>query len=97
MIQNIKQAIWDKETILVGGGEFGTADLRQLLRQARLGSAIEMVCKDLRPGCEVIISLEKDAGTVVLIDYDGNEHDIEGGDTFAQDIENAITAAGCLP
>lgn len=97
MLANIKRAIWDHETVLIAGGEFGREELQHLLRHAQIGAAVEQVCKDLRHGCEVILSLEKDAGTVVLIDHDGNEHNIEGGDSFAQDILDAINTARALP
>lgn len=97
MIANIQKAIWDKEVVTIGGGQFSGEELRLLVRQARTGAAIERVCAELRVGCEVIISLEKDAGTVVLIDFDGNEHDIECDQGFDATINLAVSVARALP
>lgn len=96
MIANIQSAIWNRETVTIGGGQFSGEELRLLLRQARLGQAIEKVSAELAPGCEVIVSLERGAGTVVLIDYDGNEHDIETDGDFAYTVERAIYVAKVL-
>ena len=37
-------------------------------RHAAIGKAIERACMDLPDGTEISVSLEKDAGTVTLID-----------------------------
>ncbi|MDR0214563.1 MAG: hypothetical protein LBJ15_11230 [Comamonas sp.] len=44
-------------------------------RWAEAGKAIERACEDLPEGAEIIVTLEKDAGTVTLIDQDGNEQE----------------------
>ena len=96
MNANIQKAIWDREVVSIGGGQFSGEELRLLLRHAKLGQAVERASRDLPLGFELIVSLEKDAGTIVLIDPDGNEYDIEGSDNFSDDIQHAITTARCL-
>lgn len=96
MIANIRKAIWDRETVTIGGGQFSGEELRLLLRQAQLGAAIERACQELPPHYEINISLEKDAGTVELVTASGVTVDIEGQDTFAQCIEAAIARANTI-
>lgn len=43
------------------------------VRHLSIGKAVERACIDLPVGVEVILSLEKDAGTVTLIDAEGDE------------------------
>ena len=63
-------------------------------RQAGIGKAIERACMDLPDGTEISVSLEKDAGTVTLIDQDGNEHTNFSTDCgFAGVLNEAIDAA----
>lgn len=97
MNANIQKAIWDKEVVTIGGGQFSGAELQIMFRQLKLGQAIERACLDLPVGFEVIVSLEKDAGVVVMIDADGNEHDIDHTGDFSETIQHAITAARCMP
>ena len=40
MIANIRKAIWDRETVTIGGGQFAGEELRLLLRQLETGQAI---------------------------------------------------------
>ena len=58
-----------------------------------IGEAMQRACIDLPVGCEVVISLEKDAGTVHWFDQDGNQHDIHEDGDFADTINAATTAA----
>lgn len=63
-------------------------------RHAAIGKAIERACMDLPDGTEISVSLEKDAGTVTLIDRDGNEHENFCTDYgFAGVLNEAIDAA----
>ena len=63
-------------------------------RHAAIGKAIERACMDLPDGTEISVSLEKDAGTVTLIDQDGNEHENFSTDYgFAGVMNEAIDAA----
>lgn len=63
-------------------------------RHAAIGKAIERACADLPEETEIIVSLEKDAGTVTLIDQDGNEHENFSTDCgFAGVLNEAIGAA----
>lgn len=64
-------------------------------RQLEIGSAIERACIDLPIGTELIVSLEKGAGTVTLFDSNGNEFDHfqEDHETFAERIHAAIDGA----
>ena len=63
-------------------------------RHAAIGKAIELACRDLPDGTEISVSLEKGAGTVTLIDQDGNEHENFSTDYgFAGVLNEAIDAA----
>ena len=63
-------------------------------RHAAIGKAIERACADLPEETEIIVSLEKDAGTVTMIDQDGNEHENFSCDYgFAGVLNEAIDAA----
>ena len=63
-------------------------------RHAAIGKAIERACADLPDGTEISVSLEKDAGTVTLIDQDGNEYENFSCDYgFAGVLNEAIDAA----
>ena len=63
-------------------------------RHAAIGKAIERACMDLPDGTEISVSLEKDAGTVTLIDQDGNEYENFSCDYgFAGVLNEAIDAA----
>ena len=63
-------------------------------RHAAIGKAIERACADLPDGTEISVSLEKDAGTVTLIDQDGNEHENFSTDYgFAGVLNEAIDTA----
>ena len=63
-------------------------------RHATIGKAIERACMDLPDGTEISVSLEKDAGTVTLIDQDGNEYENFSCDYgFAGVLNEAIDAA----
>lgn len=97
MNANIQKAIWDNETVTIGGGQFNGEELAVLLNYAKIGQAVEMACRDLPVGFEIVISLEKNAGAVALIDPDGNEYDIEGDGPFSDTIRHAITTARSLP
>ena len=59
-----------------------------------IGKAIERACVDLPVGAEIILSLEKDAGTVTLTDEEGDEQEnfpTDGG--LAGVVNAAIEAA----
>lgn len=63
-------------------------------RHAAIGKAIERACADLPEETGIIVSLEKDAGTVTLIDQDGNEHENFSTDYgFAGVLNEAIDTA----
>lgn len=70
------------------------ADARDVERWMGIGKAIERASADLPEETEIIVSLEKDAGTVTLIDQDGNEHENFSTDYgFAGVLNEAIDAA----
>ena len=70
------------------------AAARDVERWIGIGKAIERACMDLPDGTEISVSLEKDAGTVTLIDRDGNEHENFSCDYgFAGVLNEAIDAA----
>lgn len=70
------------------------ADARDVARWMGIGKAIERACMDLPDGTEISVSLEKGAGTVTLIDQDGNEHENFPHDYgFAGVLNEAIDAA----
>ena len=63
-------------------------------RHAAIGKAIERACADLPEETEIIVSLEKGAGTVKLIDQGGNEHESFSCDYgFAAVLDEAVDAA----
>lgn len=97
MIANIRKAIWDKEVVSIGGGQFSGEELRLLLRQVELGAAVGQICKELPEGFEVTVSLERDAGVVQLTTATGVEVCCEGGDTFATNLQDALTKAKGFP
>ena len=75
-------------------GPQAQADARDVERWMGIGKAIERACMDLPDGTEISVSLEKDAGTVTLIDQDGNEHTNFSTDCgFAGVLNEAIDAA----
>lgn len=66
-------------------------------RDQAIGRAVQRACADLPEGCEIVIHLEKGAGTVYMTDWDGNEYDHfqsdEGfGDVINQAVDGAIAA-----
>ena len=70
------------------------ADAQDTDRWMGIGKAIERACADLPEETEIIVSLEKDAGTVTLIDQDGNEHENFSTDYgFAGVLNEAIDTA----
>ena len=70
------------------------ADALDVERWMGIGKAIERACADLPEETQIIVSLEKDAGTVTLIDQDGNEHENFSTDYgFAGVLNEAIDAA----
>lgn len=70
------------------------ADAQDTDRWMGIGKAIERACADLPEETEIIVSLEKDAGTVTLIDQDGNEHENFSTDYgFAGVLDEAIDTA----
>ena len=69
-------------------------DAQDTDRWMGIGKAIERACADLPEETEIIVSLEKDAGTVTLIDQDGNEHENFSTDYgFAGVLNEAIDTA----
>ena len=63
-------------------------------RWMEIGKAIERACIDQPDSTEIVISLERDAGTVTMFDPDGNEHDqFSHEDGFAGVVNAAIEAA----
>lgn len=97
MIANIRKAIWDRETVTIGGGQFSGEELRLLLRQAQLGAALEKVCGELPEDCEVIVSLERGAASVHLIDKDGNEHNLMTEHGLDDELDQAVKLAKNTP
>ena len=70
------------------------ADARDVERWMGIGKAIERACRDLPDNTEIIVYLEKGAGTVTLIDQDGNEHENFSTDYgFAGVLNEAIDTA----
>ena len=83
-----------KETGLMFKAPLVRADARDVERWMGIGKAIERACADLPDGTEISVSLEKDAGTVTLIDQDGNEHENFSTDYgFAGVLDEAIDTA----
>lgn len=63
-------------------------------RWMEIGKAIERACIDQPESTEIVISLERDAGTVTMFDPDGNEHDqFSHEDGLAGVVNEAIDAA----
>lgn len=70
------------------------ADAQDTDRWMGIGKAIQRACADLPEETEIIVSLEKGAGTVTLIDQDGNEHKNFSTDYgFAGVLNEAIDTA----
>lgn len=44
-------------------------------RWLEIGKAVERACEELPEDAEITVSLERDAGTDTMSDWDGNEHD----------------------
>ena len=89
----IDTAKWNAVSALVGATTQAAA-ARDVARWMGIGEAIERACMDLPDGTEISVSLEKDAGTVTLIDQDGNEHENFSTDCgFAGVLNEAIDAA----
>lgn len=97
MIANIQSAIWNREVVTIGGGQFSGEELRLLLRQAKIGQALEKVCGELPEDCEVVLSMERGAASVHLIDKDGNEHNIITEHGLADELDQAVELAKRLP
>lgn len=70
------------------------AEVDALRKDAALGSVVQRACRDLPEGFIITVWLEKDAGTLELClpDTDAALDDFDG-DTFAEQISNAIDAA----
>lgn len=62
-------------------------------KDAKVGAACNRACIELPPHYEVVISLEKDAGTVHWFDADGNEHSAYADGGFDESINAATDAA----
>jgi len=58
-----------------------------------IGRQINRAARDLPMWFGIVISIEKDAGDVVMTDPDGNEFGNFEGDSFAWQISKAIDAA----
>lgn len=71
----------------------GLAPIEQ--RQLAIGHAVERACKELPEGAGITISLERGAGMVEMVDWDGNEFDHfdEEHEDFADCINAAIDGA----
>lgn len=81
--------------LLATGGQ-AQADARdaEQERWMEIGKAIERACIDQPESTEIVISLERDAGTVTMFDPDGNEHDqFSHEDGLAGVVNEAIDAA----
>lgn len=79
---------------MLSTGVQAQADAQDTDRWMGIGKAIERACMDLPDGTEISVSLEKDAGTVTLIDQDGNEHENFSCDYgFAGVLNEAIDVA----
>ena len=57
------------------------------------GRELDRACLELPPGWEIRIDLERNAGTVYVIDPDGNESMMESGELFSDQIGAAIDSA----
>lgn len=63
-------------------------------RDLSIGRAVQRACADLPEGSEVVIHLEKGAGTVYMTDWDGNEYDhFQSDDGFGDVINQAVDGA----
>lgn len=61
---------------------------------AKIGKAVESACRDLPEGFDILLGLEKGAGTVRLYLADSDAFTDElGGDDIADQIYNAINIA----
>jgi hypothetical protein len=64
------------------------------LNDAKLGSAIDDACSKLPDGFEILISLERGSGVVILVDAEGDELVLGGNDgTIADEIQEALQYA----
>lgn len=70
-------------------------DAERLAEKAATHDAINRACKELPPGYDLHIELEKDAGTVrlYLLDTDADMTDFGGDLGFVEEINAAIDAA----
>ena len=69
-------------------------DADSAIRHLAIGRAIERVCVELPDGAEISISLEKGAGTVTLIDGNGDEQEnFPTDDGFAGTLNAAVDTA----
>ena len=93
MIANIQSAIWNRQVVTIGGGQFSGEELRLLLRQAKIGQALVKVCGELPEDCEVVLSLERGAASVHLIDANGEEHDLTTEHGLDDALDQAVELA----
>jgi hypothetical protein len=68
----------------------GARDAAEADRWLALGRAIERAAGELPEGYELVVEVEKGAGTVALIDTDGDRIEELTGDTLAAQVESAI-------
>ena len=95
-LADLKPYVYQAARALLAGvsAPAAVADALDVERWMGIGKAIERACADLPEETEIIVSLEKDAGTVTLIDQDGNEHENFSTDYgFAGVLNEAIDAA----
>lgn len=68
-------------------------DAAKLTLLSTTHDAIEQAAKDLPDGWEIVIAVERHAGTVTLIDPEGDEHQVANGEGVADDVLTAIEMA----
>lgn len=93
-LTDLKPCVYQAARALLAAGGQAQADARDAERWMEMGKAIERACADLPEETEIIVSLENGAGTVTLIERDGNEHENFSADYgFAGVLNEAIDAA----
>lgn len=72
----------------------GAVSLSALEREhLATGYAIERAASDLPDGWSIRIDLEAGAGSVCAVDPQGREFDIDSGDLFSEQINEAVDVA----
>ena len=88
-----RHALYTEQQVRALLAAHAQADARDVELWIGIGKAIERAYMDLPDGTEISVYLEKDAGTVTLIDQDGNEYETFRVTGFAGVLNEAIDAA----